>query len=222
MDFITICKEYPNILKESIILRNEYAQSIESTYDEKRLAVIDEYIERNIKYFFENLPLDSGMYGKIFEITTHDSNSRIIELRKKDKGDGYVLIDGKRKKVEVKTGGGRIGDYYKMSKPKRKATYLIYNLCFQPKDRTLKDGSISVSPIRFVTVFTTVERFLTIAESVKGAIKTAEHKNYEYIGKTNDAEPALQKSSKKLYEALLQYDIIFDRNKNYSSSEILR
>ena len=212
---------YPNVIKYSIYLRNEYAQSIESTYDEKRLAVMDSYIDRNIESFMNGGAVDSGLYGKLFELSTHDSNSTICVIRKQHWNDGYVLVNGKRKQVEVKTNGGRLGDYYGMSKRTRKARYLIYNLCFQPPTRTNSKGETIVPPMRYTTVFTNVDTFLSILESVKGAIKTVRHANYEFIGKQDDTEPAIQVSSKRLYETLIKSDIIFDRNKDYAIAEIL-
>ncbi len=182
----------------------------EGKRDKKRLAKAQALVDNDLERAHQGMPTDDGLAGKVAELLSHDSDSTIMRVQKQGAVDLYLIIDGKRVKAEYKTNGGRIENLYNIRRPE--ATYIVYDLDFKPADRKRKDGSIVVSEPRRACKVMTVASFLNIVEECK-AVKIASH-----AGK-NDAERAVQCSSKKLYEAL---EVMTDyvRNKTYLSANI--
>ncbi len=191
----------------------------------RALAMIESYeaetkkdnsrIQKAISLFNNDLARttnDCGLAGKVAELLSHDSYSTITRVQKQGANDLYIIIDGKRIKCEYKTNGGRIESLYKIKNPY--TSYVVYELDFTPPVRTKKDGSIVISERRYVKKLLTVASLLNIIESTK-AVKITKHKNL------NDCERAIQCSSKKLYEALLNGGFVdYDRNKTYLARNI--
>ncbi len=184
----------------------------DSNFDNKRIEKAINLIQLDLMRSQLNLPTDSGLAGKVAEILGHDSDSTITRVQKQGATDLYVIIDGKRTKCEYKTNGGRIENLYKVRKPETR--YIVYELDFTPAPRKLKDGTIVYSERRYVKKLMTIADFLSILEDTK-AVKIASHKGQ------SDAERAVQCSSKKLYNALLNGNFTdYDRNKTYLSDRI--
>lgn len=185
---------------------------VDGKRDVARVKAAYKLIEIDINRRVNGGNADSGLCGKIAEILSHDSDSTIKRVQKQGATDLYVIIDGKRTRCEYKTNGGRIESLYRVRKPE--ASYIVYELDFTPAPRKLKDGTIVYSERRYVKKLMTIADFLGILEDTR-AVKIASHKGQ------NDAERAVQCSSKKLYEALLNGNFTdYDRNKTYLSDRI--
>lgn len=183
-----------------------------TTNDKKRLDKAADLLFADITNTDLGFKADSGLAGKVAEILGHDSDSTITRVQKQGATDLYVIIDGKRTKCEYKTNGGRIESLYRVRKPE--ASYVVYELDFTPAPRKLKDGTIVYSERRYVKKLMKVSDFLGIIEDTK-AVKIASHKGQ------GDAERAVQCSSKKLYQALINGNFTdYDRNKTYQSDRI--
>lgn len=199
-----------NVQKRAIAMLNAF--EADSNFDNKRADKARKLIELDLMRGQLGLPTDSGLAGKVAEILGHDSDSTITRVQKQGATDLYVIIDGKRTKCEYKTNGGRIESLYRVRKPE--ASYIVYELDFTPAPRKLKDGTIVYSERRYAKKLMTVADFLSIIEDTK-AVKIASHKGQ------GDAERAVQCSSKKLYNALMNGNFTdYDRNKTYLSDRI--
>ncbi len=204
----------PNVIRNSMKLAEQYEATIMSAYDEKRYNLMCEMIDRNIEKFFNDEPIDDGLFGKVFELSTHDSDSTIVTVRSQGKCDGYALINSKRRKLEAKTNGGRVGNLYKMSKRTRRAQYMLYCICYEvPQGKPRKDGTCKPAEWRTATVLSTVEFFISLLEQTN-ATKVIGHNE-------SDREVAIQGDSKKLYKAIKENCIEFDRNHWYNDWNIL-
>ena len=207
-------RKMPNTLKSAIKLAESYEATIMSVYDEKRYNLMCDMIDRNIERFFNGEPVDDGLFGKVFELSTHDSNSTIVTVRSQGKCDGYALIDGKRRKLEAKTNGGRVGNLYKMNKRTRRSQYMLYCICYEvPEGKPRKDGTCKPAEWRTATVLSTIDFFVDLLEQTN-ATKTIGHNE-------SDREIAIQGDSKKLYKAIRENCINFDRNHWYNDWNIL-
>lgn len=201
---------YNSVQMRAIKMLNDFES--DSNFDRKRADKANKLIQLDVMRSTFGMPCDSGLAGKVAEILGHDSDSTITRVQAQGKADLYVIIDGKRTKCEYKTNGGRIESLYRLRKPE--TSYIVYELDFTPADRTRKDGSIVKGQRRYVKKLMKVSDFLAIIEDTK-AVKIASHKGQ------CDAERAVQCSSKKLYEALVNGNFTdYDRNKTYLSDRI--
>jgi len=204
----------PSIIKLAMRVIEEY--KIESAYDAKRYDTMCDIVDINIERFFNNEPIDSGIYGKVYELSLHRSNSTITKVHSnRFSYDFYIKTDnGKLIKTESKTNGGRIGTMLNMSDKEQKSKYIVYNLAHVvPQGKPKKDGSCKPEELRYITICTTIYNFINILEECN-AIKVIKHSEA-------DAEPAIQKDSKKLYKALKAHgEIHFDRNAVYFADDI--
>ena len=189
-------------------LMQKYVTTINSTYDEKRYSEMERLLKADLLRLQSGQPTDCGLYGKVFELASHDSKSTITRVQSQNRTDVYILTDNKRVKGEAKTRGGRIGKLFSMSDKAKANTFFVFDLDFTPADRTLKDGTVSKGVRRRATKITTVENFINIV---------VECKAYRMLGHEgqSDYEEAIQVSSKKLYEAIQSLPD-FDRNTVYS------
>ena len=198
------------VQKRAIEMLNAFES--DSTFDIKRAERAKKLIQLDMMRSELELANDSGLAGKVAEILSHDSDSTITRVQKQGATDVYIIMDGTRTKCEYKTNGGRIESLYRLRKPE--SSYIVYELDFTPADRTRKDGSIVKGQRRYVKKLMRVSDFLSIIEDTK-AVKITSHKGQ------NDAERAVQCSSKKLYEALINGNFVdYDRNKTYLSDRI--
>ena len=198
------------VQKRAIEMLNTFES--DSNFDIKRAERAKKLIQLDMMRSELGFANDSGLAGKVAEILSHDSDSTITRVQKQGATDVYIIMDGTRTKCEYKTNGGRIESLYRLRKPE--SSYIVYELDFTPADRTRKDGSIVKGQRRYVKKLMRVSDFLSIIEDTK-AVKITSHKGQ------NDAERAVQCSSKKLYEALINGNFVdYDRNKTYLSDRI--
>lgn len=198
------------VQKRAVEMLNTFES--DSNYDVKRAEKAKKLIQLDMMKSELGFANDSGLAGKVAEILSHDSDSTITRVQKQGATDVYIIMDGTRTKCEYKTNGGRIESLYRLRKPE--SSYIVYELDFTPADRTRKDGSIVKGQRRYVKKLMRVSDFLSIIEDTK-AVKVTSHKGQ------NDAERAVQCSSKKLYEALINGNFVdYDRNKTYLSDRI--
>lgn len=158
---------------------------------------------------------DAGVMGKVLEVTSRPSTSRLIHVQPSSKADARMTIEGQTYRLEIKSNGGRLGD---LERIEEKSKVLIrYTLLIRtPQGKPKKDGTCKPAETRYADVLMRLDEFLELLndEKVK-ATKEIEHKNYL----TPDKEKAIQADSKKLYEAL-QSKTKYNRNKVYTRAEL--
>lgn len=147
---------------------------------------------------FENADNDSGAYGRIREILSKSAHSKQVNFAKQGKADCFVWVDGKRYAAECKTNGGRIGSLYGKNAPQ----FVVYSM-----DICNAGTSNIRREIKQVVMKTTM--FIAIVEGC-GAVKNTNGKQ---------PEPAIQVTSKKLFEALERYTLRYDPNRRYSEMD---
>lgn len=187
------------LIKKSVELVNAF--EVKTSYDEKRKAKAIELLQTNIERVKRNEPIDSGLYGKVKELLSHNTRSTIIRVRPQGTNDSYITIDGKRKPLEVKTNGGRVESLFSMSERAKEINYIRYTLDFTVKaGKPRKDGTRKPEEHRYFDGVMTVKTFIEILESTKA---------YKVIGHNeSDKERAIQSDSKKLYKALLESNAV--------------
>ena len=154
---------------------------------------------------------DSGRWGKAFEILNVSDTSHKVTVSAQGKIDGYFYLDGKRKPVEYKTNGGRIGSLYNLRKPEN--AYIVYSMDFETRQTYRKDGTPRDTKHYVVApVILKVSDFLAILEHCN-ATKVIGHQ-----GKGDD-EVAIQGDSAKLAKCLAEYPITFDPNTKYTTED---
>lgn len=154
---------------------------------------------------------DSGRWGKAFEVLNVSDTSRKVTVAAQGKIDGYFYLDGRRKAVEYKTNGGRIGSLYNLRKPE--SAYIIYSMDFETRQTYRKDGTPRPTKhYQVAPVILKVSDFLAILEHCN-ATKVIGH-----AGKGDD-EIAIQGDSAKLAKCLADYPITFDPNYHYTSED---
>lgn len=164
--------------------------------DMKRLNKAVNLVNLNIKRHNNGEPTDSGLLGKVTELLSHDEKSTIVRVQAQNRNDCYIIIDGKRKPLEVKTNGGRVGSLYQMSAKARESRYIHYTLDIETKaGKPRKDGTCKPAEHRYVNVVMTIAEFIRVLEECR-ATKVIGHNE-------SDREVAIQSDSKKLYKALV-------------------
>jgi len=182
------------LIRKSIEIVNTFEPK--TKLDEKRKAKAIELLQLNVARVKANEPIDSGIYGKIKELLSHNAKSTIIRVRAQGKSDSFINVDGKRKPLEVKTNGGRVESLFTMNEKAKATNYIRYTLDFIVKaGKPRKDGTCKPEEHRYFDGVMTVKTFIEILESTKA---------YKVIGHNeSDKERAIQSDSKKLYKALL-------------------
>lgn len=201
------------MIKKSIDLINAF--EVKTSYDAKRKAKAVELVTLNYNRVSSGQALDSGLYGKVKELLSHDSKSTITRVQAQSRNDAYIIVDGKRKPLEVKTNGGRVASLYKLNAKARANRYIFYTLDFTVKaGKPKKDGSRKPEEHRYFSGVMTVAKFIEILEATK-ATKVIGHNN-------SDKELAIQSDSKKLYKALLASEAIeYNPNWEYFSEDFI-
>lgn len=125
-------------IKESIILIHWYENTIASRYDKLRYELMIALVNREIDKLNGLIDdkLDCGLTGRVIELITRSSGSKMIEVQPQDKldvrlhnnGSGYIWC-------EVKTGGGRIGSLLDMPIDKAMKTGFIYFMNYRTKTK---------------------------------------------------------------------------------------
>ncbi len=163
-----------------------------------RKALCQKYLE-NIK--------DDGRFGRIDELISVKPSSRKTRVSKQGKTDITIRFNNGNKivnkAVERKTNGGRIEDLIQAFE-KGNDKLIAYKIDYTVK-HTLKDGTIK-EEIRKADILALFSQFYNMLEEV-GAIKWTNG---------NNNERAIQVSSKKMFDRLLDWVIPFDVNNVYS------
>lgn len=190
------------------------AYKAETKADTARLNKAIAMLQNDINNVKAGGGADSGIYGKVAEVLSHDERSTIKRVQRQGAVDLYIVIDGVRVKAEYKTNGGRIESLYRIRNKANK--YIVYELDYtKPAGKHVrKDGTTAPAERRVIEpTLMTVETFLTIIEETK-AVKVIGHNE-------NDRERAVQADSKKLYKALKAFNgTKYDRAKTYTSANI--
>lgn len=164
----------------------------------------------NVERILSNLK-DLARNNKAFEILNVSDTARKEDLAPQGKTDGYFYLDGKRKAVEYKTNGGRIGSLYRLSKPEN--AYIVYSMDFETRQTFRKDGTPRPTKHYVVApIILKVSDFLAILDHCN-ATKVIGHADKD------DSEIAVQGDSAKLAKCLADYPITFDPNYHYTSED---
>lgn len=199
------------MIKKSIDLINAF--EVKTSYDAKRKTKAVELVTLNYNRASSGQAIDSGLYGKVKELTSHDSKSTITRVQAQGKNDAYIIIDGKRKPLEVKTNGGRVSSLYKLNTKARANRYIFYTLDFTVKaGKPKKDGTCKPAEHRYFSGVMTIAKFIDILDNTN-ATKVIGHNEA-------DKEIAIQSDSKKLYKALIESNAIeYNPNWEYFSED---
>ena len=154
---------------------------------------------------FANRQFDDGALGRVFELECASKYSRKTKVSIQGKADVYVKFEKGSVPAECKTNGGRIANLRKANAPK----FVIYKLDFVQKHKASKSREAweEVRHIDPVIIPTAV--FLNALDRF-GATKSTNGKN---------PEEAIQVSSKKLYEWLLDWCIPYNPDYRYTADD---
>lgn len=159
--------------------------------------------------YLENLN-DDGRFGRIDELISVKPTSRKTRVSKQGKTDITIRFhNGNKvvnKAVERKTNGGRIEDMIQALE-KGNDKFIAYKLDYTVT-RSLKDGTTK-EETRKADIIALFSQFYNMLEEV-GAIKWTNG---------NNNERAIQVSSKKMFDRLLDWVIPFDINSVYSMDD---
>lgn len=203
--------------------RNEYLEMLEKlnatkhgTKERKRLAqeMREKETERLSAIDFRVKPtkgIDSGAGGKVIEFDATREGSEKYRISKRGEADNFVNIDGRARRVEMKSNSGRIGAIIR-SLAQGKDGYIVYD--YDVCNANTKGETWKVPQKIF-----TFSAFVALLNSV-GAIRINE--GHEKKGYT-DREFAIQASTKKFYNAIKNSPaLLYDKDKKYTSEEIAR
>lgn len=153
----------------------------------------------------QNIGHDSGAAGRIFEIECASAYSRKTRVSKQGEADVYIKFERGTVRAECKTNGGRISALRKPNAPR----FVIYRLDFVQKHKAGKnteayDEERHIDPVLIPTAI-----FLAALDRF-GATKSTNGKN---------PEEAIQPSSKKFFEWLLDWPIPYDPALRYTADD---
>lgn len=153
----------------------------------------------------ENAEHDNGAQGRIFELECASAGSRKTRVSVQGKADVFIKYERGNYAAECKTNGGRIANLRKRNAPK----FVIYRLDFVQKHKASKTRGAweEVRHIDAVLIPTAV--FLAALDRF-GATKSTNGKN---------PEEAIQPSSKKFYEWLLDWPIPYTPGLHYTADD---
>ena len=168
--------------------------------DQKRVNIALQWIAEDYK--------GDGLFGCIIELFACSERSPKQSVSTQNKKDTYIRFRNGNGNIdyipaEVKTNGGRIGN---MS-----GRYTIYMLAYTQKHKgSKKSGGLDWEERRLVKpVVIPTKLFIDFLYTI-GAVKSTNGKN---------PEPAIQASSKVLYEALQGWCIPYKRTSIYSADD---
>ena len=152
-----------------------------------------------------NIGHDDGAAGRIFELSCASTYSRKTRVSKQGQADVFIKYERGNYAAECKTNGGRIANLRKRNAPK----FVIYRLDFVQKHKAGKnteayDEERHIDPVLIPTAvfLAALDRF--------GATKSTNGKH---------PEEAIQPSSKKFFEWLLDWPIPFDPSLTYTADD---
>lgn len=153
-------------------------------------------------YHLSNADHDNGAFGKVSEILAKSKHSKATNYAAQNKKDCFVWIDenGKRKRYdgEYKTNGGRISLLLGAKAPR----FVVYEMDLCNSNTKGKRRVITPKVIPTALFVEKLQEFNAIKQT------NGEH-----------SEPAIQCSSKRLYEWLSDYPVDYDPNETYYESD---
>lgn len=161
--------------------------------------------ESEILRHAENIGRDDGARGRIFEITCASVHSRKTRVSKQGQADIYIHFERGNYAAECKTNGGRIGSLRKPKAPR----FVVYQLDFVQKHKASKTRDAWEEVRHVPAVLIPTEVFLAALDRF-GATKSTNGKN---------PEEAIQVSSKKFYEWLLDWPIPYTPGLHYTADD---
>lgn len=167
-----------------------------TVYEKKRIEAMSKYMEN---------AHDDGRFGRIFELECASHGSHKTRVSIQGKADVFIRYEKGNYAAECKTNGGRIGGLRKANAPK----FVIYQLDFVYKRKATKskDAWEEVRHVDPVLIPTKV--FLAALDRFKATKST----------NGTHPEEAIQPSSKKFYEWLLDWPIPFEPGLHYTEAD---
>lgn len=161
--------------------------------------------QAEIARHYANRAHDDGAIGRIKELQRAGKNSRKTRVSKQGQVDDYINYNGGHYAAESKINGGRIGALRDANAPK----FVIYSLDFVQKHKACKSRGAweEIRHVDDVLIPTAV--FLAALDRF-GATKSTNGRN---------PEEAIQVSSKKFYEWLLDWPIPYEPGLKYTSDD---
>lgn len=182
-------------------------------YDLRRLEECVRIYNQSVVIYLESEGEreNDGLFGVVVEITSHRPTSTLIHLREQTRVDSYVVINDRPRKLEVKTNGGEMQDFYKLKASERRATYLHFVL-----DIEVRPSKYNPEGIRQIEFLSTLNHFLQRCEEAN-AIKS----NGSNI---RGAKCNLRADNKRMFEAFVRdleegLVIPFDRRMVYTAED---
>lgn len=148
---------------------------------------------------------DDGAAGRVFELECAAPNSRKTAVAKQGAVDVYINYGGGHVAAECKTNGGRIESLYHAKAPR----FVIYRMDWTQKHTAGKTTAAWEEKRYIEPRVIPTDLFLATLERI-GAIKSTNGKN---------PERAIQVSSKRFYEWLLDYPITYTPGMNYTADD---
>lgn len=152
-----------------------------------------------------NANRDDGAMGRVFELECASAYSRKTRVSKQGQADLYIKYGRGTVKAECKTNGGRIESLRQPDAPR----FVVYRMHFVQKHKAGKhteayDEVREIDPVLIPTAvfLAALDRF--------GATKSTNGKN---------PEEAIQVSSKKFFEWLLDWPIPYEPNLRYTEDD---
>lgn len=152
-----------------------------------------------------NIGHDDGAHGRIFELECASQYSRKTRVSKQGQADVFIKYGRGHVAAECKTNGGRIGALRKSGAPK----FVIYKLDFVQKHKASKSGPAWDEERHIDPVLIPTAVFLAALDRF-GATKSTNGSN---------PEEAIQVSSKKFFEWLLDWPIPYEPGLTYTADD---
>lgn len=165
-------------------------------FEEKRFS--------EMKRHYENRFHDDGAMGRIFELTCHTKYSTKTKVSCQDKADTFIMCDKIPVPAECKINGGRITGLRN-----GKSKFVIYTMDFTQKHKATKKSPAWEERRIVKPVLIPTNIFLAALDRF-GATKSTNGRN---------PEEAIQVSSKKFYEWLLDWPIPYEPDTRYTKED---
>lgn len=154
-------------------------------------------------FHLNNASRDCGAFGKVDEILSKSKGSKARNYAKQGQVDCFVWVegdDGKRHRysAERKTNGGRIGALLTAKAPR----FVVYSMDLCNSTTKGKRRTIDAKVIPTALFIEKLQEFNAIKQT------NGEHN-----------EPAIQCSSKRLFDWLSDYPVDYDPNETYYESD---
>ena len=166
-------------------------------YEKKRIAEIERHAE--------NIGHDDGANGRIFELSCASAGSHKVRVSKQGQADVFIHYGKGHVSAECKTNGGRISALRKPGAPR----FVIYKLDFVQKHKASKSGPAWDEERHIDPVLIPTAVFLAALDRF-GATKSTNG---------NNPEEAIQVSSKKFFEWLLDWPIPYEPGLHYTAED---